>query len=225
MRALIPPSIRTAHTAKEILSVSKLLFAAAVSAALCLAAVSPAAAQAVTADPAAVKSGAFKLDTTHTQVGFTISHLGISDFSGVLHDVTGNLALSTADPAASSLKVSVPVASLTTTSPKLDDELKSKDWFDAAAFPTATFVSTRITRAGANAAVIEGNLTLHGVTKPIKLDARLVGSGVNIVNKAYSVGFTATGAIKRSDFGVKALLPVLTDDVTLTIQAAFEAQS
>ena len=201
------------------------LFLAAASAALALVTSSPAAAQAVTADPAAVKSGAFKLETTHTQVGFTISHLGISDFSGVLHDATGNLTLNAADPAASSLKVSVPVASLTTTSSTLDGMLKGKDWFDAAAFPTATFVSTSITRTGANTAVIDGNLTLHGVTKPIKLDARLVGSGVNIVNKAYSVGFTATGAIKRSDFGVKALLPALTDDVTLTIQAAFEAQS
>jgi len=204
--------------------VLKLLLAAALVSALSLAAAAPAAAQAVTADPTAVKSGTYKVEPAHTQVGFTISHLGITNFSGLLHEATGSLTLNAADPAASKLKVSVPVASLMTTSATLDGMLKSVNWFDAAAFPNATFVSTKLTRTGPNAATIEGDLTLHGVTKPIKLDARLVGSGINVVNKAYSVGFSATGAIKRSDFGIKALLPALADDVTLNIQAAFEAQ-
>ena len=204
---------------------SKLLLAAALASALGLAAVSPAAAQAVTADPAAVKSGTYNVEPRHTQVGFTISHLGLTNFSGLLHDASGSLTLNAADPAASSLKVSVPVASLMTTSSVLDGMLKSPGWFDATAFPNATFVSTKITRTGPSTATIDGDLTVHGVTKPIKLDARLVGSGVNIVSKTYSVGFSATAAIKRSDFGIKALLPALTDDVTLNIQMAFEPQA
>ena len=203
---------------------SKLILAAALVSALGLAAASPAAAQAVTADPAAVKSGTYKVEPRHTQVGFTISHLGITNFSGLLHEASGSLTLNAADPAASTLKVSVPLGSLMTTSATLDGMLKGPNWFDAAAFPNATFVSTKITRTGPGTATIDGDLTLHGVTKPIKLDARLVGSGLDIVSKAYSAGFSGTAAIKRSDFGIKALLPALTDDVTLNIQMAFEAQ-
>jgi polyisoprenoid-binding protein YceI len=204
--------------------VSKFLLASVALALLGVAGVYPAAAQ-VTADPAAVKSGGFKLEPFHTQVGFTMSHLGISNYSGVFHDAAGTLTLDTANPRISKLSVTVPVASLQTTVPTLDTELKGKGWFDAATFPTATFVSTKVTRTGANSAIIEGDLTLHGVTKAVKLDAQLVGSGVNVLNKAYSVGFVAKGSIKRSDFGIKTYLPVLADDVDLTIQAAFEAQS
>jgi polyisoprenoid-binding protein YceI len=204
--------------------VSKFLLASAAVAVLGVAGVHPAAAQ-VTADPAAVKSGGFKLEPAHTQVGFAMSHLGISNYTGVFHDAAGTLTLDAANPGISKLSVTVPVASLQTTVPALDTELKGKGWFDAAAFPTATFVSTRVTRTGANTATIEGDLTLHGVTKPVKLDAQLVGSGVNVLNKVYSVGFVAKGSIKRSDFGIKTYLPVLADDVDLTIQAAFEAQS
>jgi polyisoprenoid-binding protein YceI len=203
--------------------VSKLLLTSAL-AAVGLALAQPAAAQAVTADPAAVKSGAFKVEAFHTQVGFTVSHLGISPFSGVFHDAAGTLTLNAADPGASKLNITLPVSSVITTAPVLDGMLKGKDWFDAATFPTATFASTQVRRTGANTAVIEGNLTLHGVTKPIRLEAQLVGSGVNMLDKAYSVGFTAKGVFKRSDFGIKTYLPAVGDDVELTIQAAFEAQ-
>jgi polyisoprenoid-binding protein YceI len=203
--------------------VSKLLFTTAV-AAIGLALAQPALAQSVTADPAAVKSGAFKVETFHTQVGFSVSHLGITPFTGVFHDAAGTLTLNAADPAASKVRITVPVASVLTTVPVLDGMLKGKDWFDAATFPTATFTSTEVRRTGPNTAAIQGDLTLHGVTKPIQLEAKLVGSGVNMLDKAYSVGFTAKGVFKRSDFGIKTYLPAVGDDVELTIQAAFEAQ-
>jgi len=203
--------------------VSKLFIMSAV-AALSVAFAQQAAAQAVTADPAAVRSGAYKVEAYHTQVGFTLSHLGISPFSGVFHDVAGTLVLNAADPAGSRLNITVPVASVLTTVAPLDDMLKGKDWFDAAAFPTATFASTQVRRTGPSTAVIEGNLTLHGVTKPVQLEAQLVGSGLNILDNAYSVGFTAKGVIKRSDFGIKTYLPAVGDDVELTITSAFEAQ-
>lgn len=203
---------------------SKLLASAALALALGLAGAAPAAAQAVTADPAAVKSGTYVVETRHTQVLFTISHLGITNFSGLFHDATGSLTLNAADPGASSLKVTVPIASVTSSSSVLDGMLKGPTWFDAAAFPNATFVSTKIVRTGPTTATIEGDLTLHGVTKPIKLDAKLMGSGMNVVSKVYSVGFSATTALKRSDFGIKTLLPALADDVTLSIQLALEAK-
>ena len=90
---------------------------------------------------------------------------------------------------------------------------------------TATFTSTKVVLLGKDSAVIAGNLTLHGVTKPITLEARFIGAGVNPLDKSFTAGFEATGTIKRSDFGVSTYLPLVGDDVRLTIAGAFVLQS
>ncbi len=87
-----------------------------------------------------------------------------------------------------------------------------------------TFKSEKVTPTDKNAADIEGQLTLHGVTRPLTLHATFNGAGVNIMDKHYTVGFNATGHIKRSDFGVKTYVPLIGDDVDLTLSAAFEKQ-
>lgn len=196
-----------------------------VMAALVFGAVSQVAAQQVaTPDPSAVKAGTYKVEPYHTQVGFTLSHLGFSNFSGFFTGVSGSLTLDPAHLSATSLDVTIPIQSVDTTVPKLDGELKSAQWFDATQFPNATFKSTRVVRTGANTANISGNLTLHGVTQPVTLKARLIGSGTNPLDKMYTVGFEATGTIARSQFGVKQYVPLVGDTVTLTIAGAFELQ-
>ncbi len=180
--------------------------------------------QVSTRDPAAIKAGTYKVEPYHTQIGFTLSHFGFTDFSGFFSGASGTLVLDTAKPAASKLDVSVSTQSLLTTVPPLDTELKSNKWFDATQFPTATFTSTRITKTGRETATIAGNLTLHGITKPVTLKAHLVGSGVNPLDKAVTAGFEATGVIKRSDFAITQYLPMVGDDVTLRIAGAFELQ-
>ena len=89
---------------------------------------------------------------------------------------------------------------------------------------SSTFISTKITPTGKGTATITGNLTLHGVTKPLTLKARFFGTGVNPLDKADTTGFEATGTIKRGDFGIKTYLPLVGDDVQLTISGAFELQ-
>jgi polyisoprenoid-binding protein YceI len=201
------------------------LAAGAVVALLSLAAAAPAAqAQAVAQSPKAIKAGTYKVEPGHTQVMFSVSHFGFTNYSGIFSDASGTLQLDPADPAASKLTVSIPVNSVMTTSTKLDQELKSAQWFDAAKFPTATFTSTKVTPTGERTATIEGDLTLHGVTKPVTLQAHLGGAGVNPLDKAHTVGFAATGVIQRGDFGVKEYLPVVGNDVHLTIAGAFELQ-
>lgn len=189
-----------------------------------LAASAPAFAQAPAPnnDPAAVKSGSFVVDPGHTQVGFSVLHMGFTHYEGRLTNVSGTLDLSAETPASSSLDVSVPVSTVSTTSVKLDDELKSKDWLDAATFPTMTFKSKSVAVTGKGEAKVVGDLTLHGVTKPVTLSAHFVGSGVNPLSKKYTVGFEITGDIKRSDFGVKTYVPLISDAVHLTINGAFE---
>ena len=177
------------------------------------------------ADPSTVKSGPYKVDPLHTQIAFSISHFGFTDFSGFFSGASGRLVLNTADPAQSRLDIEIPVETVLSTVPALDSQLKGAQWFDVAKYPTARFVSTKITRTGPTTATIDGDFTLHGVTRPIALEAHLVGAGTNPLDKAFTAGFQAVGTIKRSDFGIKQYLPLLGDDVALTISGAFELQS
>jgi polyisoprenoid-binding protein YceI len=181
-------------------------------------------AQAVAQSPKAIRAGTYKIEPHHTQVIFSVSHFGFTNYSGVFSGASGALQLDPADPAASKLTVSIPIQSVMTTSSVLDQELKGEQWFDAAKFPSATFTSTKVTPTGDRTAAIEGNLTLHGVTKPVTLEAHLGGAGVNPLDEAYTVGFDVTGVIHRGDFGVKEALPVVGNDVHLTIAGAFELQ-
>lgn len=181
-------------------------------------------AQAATA-PQDVQAGTYQVETSHTQVTFSLLHFGFTQYSGLFSGATGSLTFDPAHPATSKLSVSIPVASVQTTSAKLTDELHGADWFDAARYPTATFVSTKVVPTGAGSAAVTGNFTLHGVTKPLTLQVRYVGAGINPMDKAYTLGFQATGTVKRSDFGVKTYVPMVGDDVTLSIAGAFEKQN
>jgi polyisoprenoid-binding protein YceI len=171
-----------------------------------------------------VKAGTYKVESYHTQVGFSLSHFGFTSYTGLFSGATGSLRLDPANPGSSKLEVTIPVESILTTVPKLTDELKGDKWFDAAKFPQATFTSTSVAVGANGDAVIEGKLTLHGVTKPIVLHAHLMGAGVNPIDKAYTVGFQASGTLKRSDFGVSLYAPALGDEVQLSIAGAFELQ-
>jgi polyisoprenoid-binding protein YceI len=181
-----------------------------------------AAAPPVTTDPAKVPAGTYKIEPYHTQVLFSVNHMGFSYFTGNFSGVSGAAVLSPKKPASMSVSVSVPVASVSTTSPKLIEELKEADWLDATKFPTMVFRSSSITTTGPGTADITGTLTLHGVTKPLTLHAKFVGAGVNILSKNETAGFQLTGTLKRSDFGVSKYVPLISDEVSLTINAAFE---
>jgi polyisoprenoid-binding protein YceI len=200
---------------------NRILAAGAIGALLLAGAGSAALAQTVAKD---VKGGVYKVEPYHTQINFTVSHFGLSNYSGVLTGASGSLKLDPAKPENSKLEVSVDAATVLTTAQKLTDELKGAEWLDAAKYPKASFVSTKVTPTGANEATIAGELTLHGVTKPLTLKAHLVGAGVNPMDKAYTVGFEGTGVIKRTDFGVSKFAPMIGDDVQVTINAAFELQ-
>ena len=175
-------------------------------------------------DPKAAQAGTYRIEPSHTQIGFSVLHIGFTRYDGVFSNASGELKLDPNAPAATSVDISVPVDSVQTTSKKLDGELKGAEFIDAGKFPTMRFRSTKVTRTGPGSAVVAGELTLHGVTRPITLNARFIGAGVNPVDKHYTVGFAATGTVKRSEFGVKAYVPLVSDEVQLTINAAFTKQ-
>jgi polyisoprenoid-binding protein YceI len=171
--------------------------------------------------PAFVKPGAYTVEPTHTRVLFSVDHLGFTTWYGEFTNVSGSLMLNPTHPAASSFDISIPANTISTSNTKLDGELNSPEWFDTAKYPTIEFKSAKITRTGRSTAKITGELTFHGVTKPETLNVTFNASGINFITKAYTVGFNATGTIKRSDFNQTTYLPVIGDDVTLTISAAF----
>lgn len=171
-----------------------------------------------------VKSGVYKLDPNHSQVIFSLSHFGLSNFSGLFAAKSGALTLDPAKPAATKLDVTVDTTSVYVPVSKLTEELKSTDWFDTAQFPEAKFVANKVTTTGKEEATIGGDLTLHGVTRPIEIKARFVGAGPSPANKAYTVGFDGKTTIKRTEFGVTKYAPYIGDDVDLSIHAAFELQ-
>ena len=168
-----------------------------------------------------VAAGAYKVDPNHSQVTWTVDHMGFSPLSGAFGQMTGTLALDPARPAASKLVVDIPLDGLAVTSEAFGKHLKSADFFEADKHPAGRFVSTSIVAKGTGAA-ITGNLTLKGITRPVVLQARFFGAGVNPMTKAQTVGFTATARIKRSDWGLGYAVPVVADDVDLEITGAFE---
>jgi polyisoprenoid-binding protein YceI len=170
------------------------------------------------------KSGTYKVETGHTQVGFSLSHFGFTNYSGLFSGATGSLQVDPKHLEGTKLDVTIPVQSLLTTVPVLTEELKGDKWFDAAKYPAATFTSTKVV-ASAEGATITGNFTLRGVTKPVVLQAHFLRAGVNPIDKAYTIGFQATGTIKRTDYGISLYAPAVGDEVSLTIAAAFELQS
>jgi polyisoprenoid-binding protein YceI len=199
------------------------LVASAAAAALFAATASFAAAPAgpASTDPHAVQAGSYAVEPNHTRVQFTVSHMGFTDWYGDFAHVSGTLQLDPAHPDASKLDITIPVDSVATTNATLDGELKGAQWFDAGQFPTIHFVSTGIRATGAGTAAITGNLTFHGVTRPVTLDARFNGAGTNPLDKSYTAGFNATTTIRRSDFGVKTYVPLIGDETAIRISAAF----
>ncbi|PZQ44735.1 MAG: polyisoprenoid-binding protein [Micavibrio aeruginosavorus] len=161
----------------------------------------------------------YAFDPTHTSVIWSAVHFGNSSPHGIFSNIEGSLTLDEANPAASKLDVTVPIDKLATGIDKFNTHLLSKDFFNVAEFPTAKFVSTKVEKTGDKTAKVTGDLTLVGVTKPVTLDVTFNNKGINPMNKKETVGFSASGVIKRSEFGIKYALPNVSDDVVLEIEA------
>jgi polyisoprenoid-binding protein YceI len=182
-----------------------------------------------TRNPAAVSGGVYTVDPGHTLVVWTLDHLGFSPYSGIFGDVTGTLALDPKNPNAARVDVTIPVSKVVTASAGLTQHLlqPGKDGAKADFFGAnpgdARFVSTKVVARGQRAR-ITGNLTLNNITRPVTLDAIFYGAGKAPAQMGgkENVGFTATGTIARSQFGLGFGVPVVGDQVKLEISAAFQ---
>ncbi len=162
------------------------------------------------------------LDPAHSHIGFSVPHLVVSDVEGTFKKWSGKALLDEADLTKSSVEFAAEVASIDTAEAKRDEHLKSPEFFDAAKYPQLTFKSTKITKAG-KGYKLTGDLTIHGVTKPVTLDATLSAPVKNPWGKTVRAA-KITGKLKRADYGLtwnKALETggvLVGDEVTLNVK-------
>jgi polyisoprenoid-binding protein YceI len=174
-------------------------------------------------NPQTAPKGRYDIDPPHAVVMFCIPHFGgTSNFCGWFPKVSGTLEFNGAQPEKSSVDVTLDVARVQTRSDELDRRLRD-DLFEVAKFPTATFKSTAIKVTGTNEGEIKGDLTLHGVTKPLTLKATFNGGQPRPIGSGYLVGFSATGNVKLADFNLTGVAwkTFVGDDVTLRIESEF----
>lgn len=181
-------------------------------------------------------SGTYKLDPTHASVTWKVSHMGLSRYTARFTKFDATLDLDTKSPEKSKVDVTLDPSSLKTDYPNpekvdFDKELTGKDWMNTAEFPEVKFVATKLVKTGKDKAGNEigkmtGDLTFLGVTKPLTLDVVLVGATVaHPMTKGAALGFSASGVLKRSEWGFSKYVPMIGDDVTLQIEAEFQKAS
>lgn len=157
-------------------------------------------------------------DKAHSEVDFSVVHLSLSNVRGHFGNIGGTIVLDESDITKSSVNVTIDVTTIDTGVGPRDADLKSANFFDVAQFPIATFVSSGVRKSGSGLTV-SGNLTLHGVTKPVVLQVDGPTGPVSGMDKKPHSGFSATTTISRTAFGIATKFPtaVVGDDVKLTI--------
>lgn len=173
---------------------------------------------ALTAPLAIAQTSTWKADSAHSEVDFSIKHLAISNVRGHFGKVEVTINYDEKDVSKSSVQATIDVNGIDTGEAARDNDLKTESFFDVEKFPTATFASTSVAKTSTGLKV-NGNLTLHGVTKPVVLNIDGPTAPVSGMDKKPHVGFSATTTINRSDFGIGSKVPVaiVGDEVKLTI--------
>ena len=171
----------------------------------------------------AANAQTWSIDKAHSRVGFGITHLAINEIDGDFKTFDGKITTSKPDFADAAIEFTADVNSINTDIEARDKHLRSADFFDAEKNPTLTFKSTSFKKEKGNEYKVTGNLTLHGVTKPVTLTATLVGTATNPMSKKELAGFRITGDIDRSEFGIGASMPeaMLSERVKLTANTEF----
>ena len=162
----------------------------------------------------------YTIDPLHTFPNFTIDHLGFSTMHGRFGKTTGKLTVDR-EKGTGSVNVKIDASSVNTGFDKRDDHLRSPDFLNVIEFPEITYKSTKVTIKPDKTGVVEGNLTMAGVTKPVRLDVKRMNCAINPMDpkkKKFVCGIDATTKIKRSDFGVKFALPAVGDEMNIALE-------
>lgn len=160
----------------------------------------------------------WSIDSAHSEVDFTVRHMSVSNIHGRFGNLKGAIVRNASDLSKSSVNVTIDVNTVDTGVGPRDTDLKSSNFFDVAQFPTATFASTSVSGSGSHLTV-NGNLTLHGVTKPVQLDVDGPGPTAPGMDHKPHTGYSATATINRKDFGIGVKYPdsIVGEQIKLSI--------
>lgn len=221
-RSLIAISMKNLGTARAN-AARALLWTALCVGSVCLPACTPlrVVTHTVGTDEARVPAGSYALDAHHWSITFDVDHLKFSRFTMRFDRAQGTLDWKPGGLDASTVNVSIDASSVDTNVPLLDKLVKGPDMFDAANHPAIRFVSTRVVRTGNSEGTLEGDLTIRGVTRPVTLQMKFNGYGVDPLTKEDKLGFSAQGHFGRSQFGLGTWYPAVGDDVRVRIEAEF----
>ncbi len=172
----------------------------------------------VVSDPAQAPAGEYALDPHHASVTLKLAHMGLSHYTMHFTTLSGGYAFDPAHPTASKVRLSIDPNSIQTDDPAFNKEIAEK-FLETGKYPTITFASTSLTRGAANHGKLAGDLTFHGVTKPVSLNVDYRGF-VTMMGQQ-RMGFSGETVIKRSDFGAGAYVPVVGDEVTVLVELEF----
>lgn len=171
-------------------------------------------------DPNLAKlGGTYDIDPSHAHAGFTVSHLGFTAQNGQFDTISGKLTLDPANPKNSSVNITIDAASIDSGWDARDDHLRNEDFFNVDKYPEITFVSTQVKPTGKKTAIVTGNLTILGISKPVDLQITLNKAAPHPFKKdKFLVGFSGTATIKRSDWGMTRSIPGVGDEVKIRIE-------
>jgi polyisoprenoid-binding protein YceI len=169
-----------------------------------------------------IADSTWTVDSAHSKLGFSITHMMVSDVEGTFKSFTATVTSSKDDFSDAVVNLSADVASVSTDNDARDKHIKTPDFFDAEKYPKLTFKSTSFKKSGDKTYKVTGDLTLKGITKSVTFDATYRGTYTNQMKKNVA-GFKVSGTIKRKDFNIGANFPVaaLSDEVTLIANAEF----
>ena len=165
----------------------------------------------------AVSAATYNLDTTHTQIGFSVNHQGFSNSRGMFVDFEGTFDFDEADVGASSAEITIQTGSLNMNDDTWNGHLSGEQWFNVENHPTMTFKSTGVKSTGDNTMDVMGDLTLLGMTKPVTLSVTLNKVG-EVRGGAIKAGFSATTTIDRTEWGLSTFAPAIGTDITISIE-------
>lgn len=171
------------------------------------------------ADAAVAKTESFELDPVHTRVAFQVSHAGLSNPVGSFSGSTGSLDFDPQDWTSARLSVRIPISTLDLGDGKWQQSILGRSFLEAKEFPEARFVSTSVLPTGEHTAQVNGQLTLHGVTRPVTLAVTLNALKRHPLTFRRTAGFSATATLSRKQFGISAWKAVVGDEVHLIIEA------
>lgn len=172
----------------------------------------------------------YKIDRVHSEINFKIKHLMISTVTGQFNDYDATMVSSKEDFSDATITFEAKVNSINTNNSQRDEHLKSPDFFDATQYPEISFKSSKITSKGDDTYKLEGNLTMHGVTKPVSLDVEYLGTAKDFENKD-RYAFELNGKLNRKDFGLtwngvtEAGGVVVSDEVRLNVNLQMVKQA